>query len=176
MLHQKLGPKHFGEFWPIVPLPAPAGVQVENKGATPCRLLIFNVHSSTTKRSPGRVVKNPALKTSHDLDLKMRSLVAAARRTRVLPRVAGGAGGTKVAPRSTPTLSTKCGSQSTLTLRRICGSARHLAQDVSTASRGLTLRNYQEECIQSVLSSLEKGHKRLGVSLATGSGKTVGFP
>ncbi|PGG96101.1 hypothetical protein AJ79_09727 [Helicocarpus griseus UAMH5409] len=37
------------------------------------------------------------------------------------------------------------------------------------------LRSYQEECIQSVLSYLNKGHKRLGVSLATGSGKTVIF-
>ncbi|KAF1949017.1 P-loop containing nucleoside triphosphate hydrolase protein [Byssothecium circinans] len=37
------------------------------------------------------------------------------------------------------------------------------------------LREYQEECIQSVLSYLDKGHKRLGVSLATGSGKTVIF-
>ncbi|EEH42268.2 double-stranded DNA-dependent ATPase [Paracoccidioides brasiliensis Pb18] len=37
------------------------------------------------------------------------------------------------------------------------------------------LRSYQEECIQSVLSYLKKGHKRLGVSLATGSGKTVIF-
>ncbi|KAI9718531.1 MAG: hypothetical protein M1812_003982 [Candelaria pacifica] len=40
---------------------------------------------------------------------------------------------------------------------------------------GIRLRQYQEECIQSVLSHLEKGHKRLGVSLATGSGKTVIF-
>lgn len=39
----------------------------------------------------------------------------------------------------------------------------------------ITLREYQEECIQSVLSYLQKGHKRLGVSLATGSGKTVIF-
>ena len=38
------------------------------------------------------------------------------------------------------------------------------------------LREYQEECIQSVLSYLGKGHKRLGISLATGSGKTVGSP
>ncbi|KAK1826743.1 P-loop containing nucleoside triphosphate hydrolase protein [Podospora conica] len=37
------------------------------------------------------------------------------------------------------------------------------------------LRSYQEECIQAVLSSFDQGHKRLGVSLATGSGKTVIF-
>ncbi|KAK8079909.1 P-loop containing nucleoside triphosphate hydrolase protein [Apiospora hydei] len=37
------------------------------------------------------------------------------------------------------------------------------------------LRAYQEECIQSVLSSIQNGHKRLGISLATGSGKTVVF-
>ncbi|EXJ89023.1 hypothetical protein A1O3_02087 [Capronia epimyces CBS 606.96] len=40
---------------------------------------------------------------------------------------------------------------------------------------GIRLREYQEECIQSVLSYLDKGHKRLGISLATGSGKTVIF-
>ncbi|GAW25540.1 putative DEAD DEAH box helicase [Rosellinia necatrix] len=37
------------------------------------------------------------------------------------------------------------------------------------------LREYQEECIRSVLSSLKHGHKRVGISLATGSGKTVVF-
>lgn len=37
----------------------------------------------------------------------------------------------------------------------------------------IKLRSYQEECIQSVLSNLEEGHTRLGISLATGSGKTV---
>ncbi|ETS83747.1 hypothetical protein PFICI_05623 [Pestalotiopsis fici W106-1] len=37
------------------------------------------------------------------------------------------------------------------------------------------LRKYQEECIQAVLSSLEQGHKRIGISLATGAGKTVIF-
>ncbi|KAJ8122417.1 hypothetical protein O1611_g9845 [Lasiodiplodia mahajangana] len=37
------------------------------------------------------------------------------------------------------------------------------------------LREYQEECIQSVLSSLQQGHKRIGISLATGAGKTVVF-
>ena len=39
--------------------------------------------------------------------------------------------------------------------------------------QAVRLRQYQEECIQSVLSYLEQGHKRLGISLATGSGKTV---
>jgi ATP-dependent helicase IRC3 len=37
------------------------------------------------------------------------------------------------------------------------------------------LRPYQEESIQSVLKYLENGEKRLGVSLATGGGKTVGL-
>ncbi|PVH97129.1 DEAD/DEAH box helicase-like protein [Periconia macrospinosa] len=46
---------------------------------------------------------------------------------------------------------------------------------LATTSLQITLREYQEECIQSVLSYLRKGHKRLGVSLATGSGKTVIF-
>lgn len=46
---------------------------------------------------------------------------------------------------------------------------------VSVSPLQITLREYQEECIQSVLSYLQKGHKRLGVSLATGSGKTVIF-
>ncbi|KAI2607382.1 P-loop containing nucleoside triphosphate hydrolase protein [Hypoxylon fragiforme] len=37
------------------------------------------------------------------------------------------------------------------------------------------LRDYQEECIQAVIKSIENGHKRLGISLATGAGKTVIF-
>ena len=45
---------------------------------------------------------------------------------------------------------------------------------VTSPQASIRLREYQEECIQSVLSYLEKGHKRLGISLATGSGKTVG--
>ncbi|KAL3418360.1 hypothetical protein PVAG01_10076 [Phlyctema vagabunda] len=46
----------------------------------------------------------------------------------------------------------------------------------STTQRTVVrLRQYQEECIQAVLSHLKGGHKRLGVSLATGSGKTVIF-
>ncbi|KAL8711011.1 MAG: hypothetical protein Q9225_007188 [Loekoesia sp. 1 TL-2023] len=43
------------------------------------------------------------------------------------------------------------------------------------ASPTIRLRDYQEECIQSVLSYLARGHSRLGISLATGSGKTVIF-
>ncbi|EPE08846.1 dead deah box helicase [Ophiostoma piceae UAMH 11346] len=44
-----------------------------------------------------------------------------------------------------------------------------------TAEPALLLRDYQEECIKSVLRSLALGKKRLGVSLATGAGKTVIF-
>src|SRR5436190_1763325 len=46
----------------------------------------------------------------------------------------------------------------------------------SKTSDHFQLRSYQEECIQSVLSSLAEGHKRVGVSLATGGGKTVRRP
>ncbi|KAM0259254.1 hypothetical protein ACHAQJ_003459 [Trichoderma viride] len=42
-------------------------------------------------------------------------------------------------------------------------------------SNKLKLRDYQEECIKSVVLSLKRGHKRVGISLATGSGKTVIF-
>ncbi|CAK7245690.1 MAG: Putative ATP-dependent helicase IRC3 [Sporothrix thermara] len=53
-----------------------------------------------------------------------------------------------------------------------------VASATSAASQELSkilLRDYQEECIQSVLASLRAGNKRLGVSLATGAGKTVIF-
>ncbi|KAK5045986.1 hypothetical protein LTR84_008772 [Exophiala bonariae] len=57
---------------------------------------------------------------------------------------------------------------------------RSLANVVNTIpptghEQAIKLRNYQEECIQSVLSALGQGQKRLGISLATGSGKTVIF-
>ncbi|KAK5175488.1 putative ATP-dependent helicase IRC3 [Saxophila tyrrhenica] len=39
----------------------------------------------------------------------------------------------------------------------------------------IQLRPYQDDCIESVLQYLKNGSKRLGVSLATGSGKTVVF-
>ena len=62
---------------------------------------------------------------------------------------------------------------------RLCKPQRWLAtvslNALETApTPAIRLRQYQEECIQSILSSLEQGHKRLGISLATGSGKTVG--
>ncbi|OAA32301.1 DEAD/DEAH box helicase [Moelleriella libera RCEF 2490] len=37
------------------------------------------------------------------------------------------------------------------------------------------LRDYQQDCINSVLQSLARGQTRVGISLATGSGKTVIF-
>lgn len=42
-------------------------------------------------------------------------------------------------------------------------------------SNGIQLRPYQEESITSVLKYLAQGSRRLGLSLATGSGKTVIF-
>lgn len=42
------------------------------------------------------------------------------------------------------------------------------------AARKLQLRDYQLDCIKSVTHALKNGHKRVGISLATGSGKTVG--
>ncbi|KAM0563546.1 hypothetical protein ACHAPJ_001270 [Fusarium lateritium] len=52
---------------------------------------------------------------------------------------------------------------------------RAFASAVARETPKVQLRDYQEECIASVLSSLKQGHKRVGISLATGSGKTVIF-
>ncbi|KAH6895441.1 P-loop containing nucleoside triphosphate hydrolase protein [Thelonectria olida] len=49
------------------------------------------------------------------------------------------------------------------------------APSTSNTQRPIQLRDYQQECIASVLKSLKQGHKRVGISLATGSGKTVIF-
>ncbi|KAG9847084.1 DEAD/DEAH box helicase-like protein, partial [Aureobasidium melanogenum] len=49
-------------------------------------------------------------------------------------------------------------------------------QPVAAAQKPqIKLRSYQEECIEAVLRHLDRGQKRLGISLATGSGKTVIF-
>jgi primosomal protein N' len=37
------------------------------------------------------------------------------------------------------------------------------------------LRPYQEECVEAVLTAINEGKRRLGISLATGAGKTVIF-
>lgn len=59
---------------------------------------------------------------------------------------------------------------------RCSSSTRAVAASIAPAShQPVQLRNYQEECIQSVLSSIGQGQKRLGISLATGAGKTVVF-
>ena len=47
--------------------------------------------------------------------------------------------------------------------------------DKSNGTSGIQLRPYQEDSINSVLTSLSQGARRLGLSLATGSGKTVIF-
>ncbi|KAK0714916.1 P-loop containing nucleoside triphosphate hydrolase protein [Lasiosphaeris hirsuta] len=62
-----------------------------------------------------------------------------------------------------------------LSNRRPFSSAATRWSTESTTPQRILLRSYQEECIRSVLTSFEKGHKRLGISLATGSGKTVIF-
>lgn len=59
-------------------------------------------------------------------------------------------------------------------LATLAQSSSYLLEPAVNPPAGIRLRQYQEECIQSVLTYLEKGHKRLGISLATGSGKTVG--
>jgi superfamily II DNA or RNA helicase len=58
-------------------------------------------------------------------------------------------------------------------LTTLAQSSPYFLEPATNPPAGIRLRQYQEECIQSVLTYLEKGHKRLGISLATGSGKTV---
>ena len=100
----------------------------------------------------------------HDTKITMNRLVGVALRARMAPRVA------RWTLQPGPSLA-----------RSLCTSAAaRQAQPVDPPpeaqikpTQGIILRAYQEECIQSVLSSMEEGKTRLGVSLATGSGKTV---
>ena len=61
-------------------------------------------------------------------------------------------------------------SVATINVRRLVALAPiTTSESGSPPNASLRLREYQEECIRSVLSYLEKGHKRLGISLATGT-------
>jgi primosomal protein N' len=42
-------------------------------------------------------------------------------------------------------------------------------------SQNRSLRPYQEECVEACLKAIKEGKRRLGISLATGAGKTVIF-
>ncbi|KAF4513542.1 hypothetical protein G6O67_000805 [Ophiocordyceps sinensis] len=75
----------------------------------------------------------------------------------------------RIAARCAFRLASAAGSQ----LLRL-GSSRAGAATLAPSYKPI-LRDYQQECIQSVVSSLRQGHKRVGISLATGSGKTVIF-
>ena len=92
--------------------------------------------------------------------LAVRVARGASTGAKVVPAGAGAAPATAAAATTT-----------TPTIPPVATTAAHKPPPVSPLN--ITLREYQEECIQSVLAYLAKGHKRLGVSLATGSGKTV---
>ncbi|KAI1007460.1 putative ATP-dependent helicase [Podosphaera aphanis] len=53
--------------------------------------------------------------------------------------------------------------------------SKRRAYSTSVFPEKISLRAYQEDCIQTVLTNLKEGHKRLGISLATGAGKTIIF-
>ena len=57
--------------------------------------------------------------------------------------------------------------------RKLANVATALVEPDFGPSASIRLRDYQEQCIHAVLTELGKGEKRLGISLATGSGKTV---
>lgn len=59
--------------------------------------------------------------------------------------------------------------------RRVAKEALPPSLLADTPAPPLQLRDYQEECITTVLEHVAQGHRRMGVSLATGSGKTVRF-
>ncbi|KAF8455030.1 P-loop containing nucleoside triphosphate hydrolase protein [Kalaharituber pfeilii] len=53
--------------------------------------------------------------------------------------------------------------------------AAKVPEPASTPTAVIKLRNYQQECIDAVIDHVKQNHRRLAISLATGSGKTVIF-
>ncbi|ORY63099.1 P-loop containing nucleoside triphosphate hydrolase protein [Pseudomassariella vexata] len=82
---------------------------------------------------------------------------------------------TSLVGRSRPLIVHRRGFVVTHPTRARAASATAIPVSSPSPIQKVRLRDYQEECIQSVLSSIQNGHKRLGISLATGSGKTVIF-
>ncbi|RKF72649.1 putative mitochondrial ATP-dependent helicase irc3 [Golovinomyces cichoracearum] len=61
---------------------------------------------------------------------------------------------------------------------KLCPTQNILQKNFSSVSgmrQAMKLREYQKDCINAVISNVNQGHKRLGISLATGAGKTVVF-
>jgi superfamily II DNA or RNA helicase len=74
---------------------------------------------------------------------------------------------TEVKPVSKPTKSRKAPKISDIT--------RLIPPSAIQPSPTRSLRPYQEECVEACLSAISEGKRRLGISLATGAGKTVIF-
>lgn len=55
----------------------------------------------------------------------------------------------------------------------VTGLRSYATQSTQPSVDQFQLRDYQIECIQAVVSAFKNGHKRVGISLATGGGKTV---
>ncbi|KAI5297769.1 hypothetical protein KEM55_004260, partial [Ascosphaera atra] len=77
--------------------------------------------------------------------------------------------------KTTKTTKTKAAKSSVAKAKQTADDTLTPSTDAGPPLSKLQLRDYQEECITAVLNSIASGHKRLGVSLATGSGKTVIF-
>jgi len=58
---------------------------------------------------------------------------------------------------------------------KISDITRLIPPSVLTTGPTRSLRPYQEECVEACLNAISEGKRRLGISLATGAGKTVIF-
>lgn len=72
-------------------------------------------------------------------------------------------------------IAAKCVSRSIIGVSKPVCTPHKALKSPLTLNAKPKLRDYQQDCIKSVISSLKRGHKRVGISLATGSGKTVIF-